>query len=253
MIESLKESISKYSPKIERNDGDERWYRIPGETKWLPSVTTMIGSVLNKGEGFEKWLGDNPSYDIACEKRDKSAELGTLVHDQCEKLLKGETIIEKQNKSVMKRLMSFVAWYRSKKPIDVIATELKLVHKNVPYSGTPDIVCYIDNKLCLVDIKTGAPYESHQLQLTSYKTLWDNIFPNHTIDKMYGLYLKDTWISKIEPNFKEYKYCPEEVECVYKLWKWQKGGNPRPKNGYPLHNSFKLQGINSEKPIEEIL
>tara|TARA_R100000808_G_C2115367_1_gene128172 strand:+ start:278 stop:1036 length:759 start_codon:yes stop_codon:yes gene_type:complete len=249
MVEDLKESVSKYCPKVERNEGEERWYRIPGQTKWLPSVTTMIGSVLNKGEGFEKWLGDNPSYDIACEKRDKAAVLGTLVHDQCEKLLHGETIVEMNDKRVIKRLMSFVAWYKEHKP-KVITTELKLVHPNVPYSGTPDIICLIENELCLVDIKTGSPYETHQLQLTSYKTLWDNIFDKYPIKRMYGLYLKDTWISKVSPNFKEYKYCPNEVESVYNLWKWKKGGNPSPKKGYPLNTQFKLQGVKNEKNLE---
>ncbi len=249
-MQDLKQLISEYKPRIERNTGDERWYRIVSKTKWLPSVTTMIGSVLHKGEGFEKWLGDNPSYDIACEKRDKAAVLGTLVHDQCEKLLHGETIVEMQDKSVIKRLMSFTEWHKEYKP-DVAVTELKLVHPDVPYSGTPDIVCYINGKLHMVDIKTGNPYETHQLQLSCYKTLWDNIFPDYPIEKMYGLYLKDSWISKVAPNFKEYKYTPKEVDCVYKLWKWKKGGNPKPKSGYPLKTHFKLKVNKDVKNLEE--
>ena len=51
-ITEIKNCVSNYNPDIERNDGDERWYRIVDETKWLPSVTTMIGSVMNKGYGL---------------------------------------------------------------------------------------------------------------------------------------------------------------------------------------------------------
>ena len=248
MIQEIKEYISEYSPRIERNDGDERWYRITNETNWLPSVTTMIGSVLNKGKGFEQWLGNSLNYETACEKRDEAAKVGTLVHSLCERLMLGEAITEQKDERVIKRLMSFVEWFSIHNP-QIIALEMKLVHKDVPYSGTPDIVCLIDGKIHLVDIKTGAPYNSHELQLTCYKALWDANFPMYPIDIMGGLYLKDSWISKVEPIYKKYKYVPGVVNNVYNVWLWQNGGNPKPKNKRPLNTYFKLKGVEDEGKI----
>jgi hypothetical protein len=246
--------VSEYHPDIERNDGDERWYRIKDETKWLPSVTTMIGSVLNKGVGFEKWLGDSPSYDIACQKRDEAAQTGTIIHKMCEQLLKGDTVNfdeEFSDKSYLKRLFSFVKWYEIHKP-EVIALELKLVHSDILYSGTPDIVCMIDGKIHMVDIKTGAPYDSHELQLTCYKALWDANFPKYPIDEIYGLYLKDSWISKVEPMYKKYSYNIDAVDSVYNLWLWQHKGKPKPKSSMPLPKHFKLKGVSNDANTENL-
>tara|TARA_R100000781_G_scaffold60063_1_gene38376 strand:- start:5 stop:766 length:762 start_codon:yes stop_codon:yes gene_type:complete len=243
-VTAIKNTLKDYSPEVERNTGDERWYRIKDETKWLPSVTTMIGSVINKGIGFEKWLGSMPSYDLACEKRDAAAEVGTRVHNLCEDLLLGKAVNldEAEGPSYFKRLMSFVEWYKIHKPT-ILATELKLVHKDVPYSGTPDIVCIIDEKIHMVDIKTGAPYDTHELQLTCYKELWDKTFPEFKIDEICGLYLKDSWISKVEPMYKKYKYSIDAVNSVYNIWLWQNGGSPKPKTKKPLQTNFKLGGI----------
>ena len=243
-ITEIKKCVSEYNPDIERNDGDERWYRIKDETKWLPSVTTMIGSVMNKGIGFEKWLGDSPSYDLACEKRDKAAQIGTMVHEMCEKLLNGESIefTPDEKPAFLKRFMSFEEWYNITKP-EIITTEIKLVHKDVNYSGTPDIVCLVDGKIHMVDIKTGAAYNTHELQLTCYKELWDKNFPDYPIDEIYGLYLKDSWISKVEPQYKKYKYSIDAINSIYNIWLWQNGGTPKPKSKKPLKTFFKLGGM----------
>ena len=42
------------------NTQDDRWYKTE-DNPWRPSVTSIIGSVLNKGKGFENWLGNQPS------------------------------------------------------------------------------------------------------------------------------------------------------------------------------------------------
>ena len=42
-----------------------------------------------------------------------------------------------------------------------------------------------------------------------------------------------------------------EIDCVYKLWKWKKGGNPKPKSGYPLKTHFKLKVNKDVKSLEE--
>ena len=228
------------------HDGDERWCAPKGTQQWKPSVTTFLGATLNKGVGYDTWLGNAISYKDACKERDFAAERGTIVHDLCENLIKDgsisipEDINKKFGEAISKRMMSFEFWYKQHCP-EIITTEYKLYHPSLPFSGTPDILCIINNKLCLIDIKTGSPYLTHQLQLTCYKMLWDAIFPEYPISEMYGLYLKDKWISKVEPQFKKYKYTPEVVNSVYEVWTWLFGGKPWPKSKYPVKLSFSIK------------
>ena len=240
MLEQLKDKISS-AVKIEMYDTDNHWYRTEGN-EWKPSVTTIINSVLNKGKGFETWLGNQPSYKIACEERDDAAARGTAVHEACEAYLHGQHVDGSNSPwgdEFNKRMMSFEAWMDEYKP-DIIATEYKMYHKDIPFSGTCDMVIYTpDTGLSVVDIKTGAPYESHALQLTCYKMLWDAMYPDFPIKNMYGLYLKGTWISKVEPQFKSYKYVPEVMDHVLGVWRWLIGSTG-PKGRKPIKTHFKL-------------
>jgi len=224
------------------NTQDERWYKTR-DNPWRPSVTSVIGSVLNKGKGFETWLGNQPSYKLACEERDESAKRGTAVHEACDRYLRGELIDGGESvwgDEFNKRMMQFEHWIENVKP-EIIATEYPMYHPSVPFSGTPDIIAYIPEKgLCLVDIKTGAPYENHELQLTCYKMLWDTIFPDAPITNIYGLYLKGNWITKVEPNFKKYKYVPEVVDHIVGLWRWTHS-ETGPKGRKPVKTIFKLK------------
>ena len=239
MIQELRERLSKPID-ILVNTQDERWYKTEGNA-WKPSVTSVISAVINKGRGFEQWLGNQPSYKIACEERDTSAKLGTAVHSACERYLKGEVINgEKLDDNFNKRMMQFEAWVDEYKP-DIITLEYQMYHPDVPFSGTPDIVAYLPEKgLCLIDIKTGAPYETHELQLTCYKMLWDTLFPEAPITNIYGLYLKGNWISKVEPNFKKYTYVPDMVEHIVGLWIWTHS-ETGPKGRKPVKTVFKMK------------
>ena len=66
-----------------------RWYLV--DDVWVPSVTTIL-SVYPKGQGFDRWLGESPSYDEAIAKRDVAGERGTLVHDAISALVNGEEV-----------------------------------------------------------------------------------------------------------------------------------------------------------------
>jgi hypothetical protein len=242
---TLEKILEERKQEIIYHEGNERWCAIKGTQSWKPSVTTFIGAVLNKGVGYDTWLGNSPSYKEACKERDIAANRGTTVHNLCEKLIVDgkvtipEETLDKFGDAVSKRLMSFDFWYQQHMP-RIVTTEYKLYHPDVDWSGTPDIVGYINDKLCIIDIKTGAPYPSHQLQLTAYKILWDTIFPEFPIEACYGLYLKDSWISKVEPIFKKFPPIEEELKAVFLTWKWLNGGKPWPKSKYPVKTSFTI-------------
>ena len=241
MIEMLKKRMEN-AEKIVVNSDDARWYRVGSNNVWKPSITTVLSSVVNKGIGFETWLGNQPSYKIACQERDDAAARGTAVHKACEDYLNGMRIDGTDSQwgdEFNKRMMSFEAWVKETKP-EIVALEYRMYHPDVPFSGTCDIIADIPKKgLSIIDIKTGQPNESHILQLTAYKMLWDALFPDTPILHIYGLYLKGTWISKVEPQFKEYKYSPDVLEHVMGLWNWI-SHSKSPAGQRPVKTSFRL-------------
>ena len=244
----LSKQIEAYKNKpIERFDEGSRWYSDARKKAWKPSVTTVIGQLLNKGPGYDEWLGNHASYKEACATRDEACEIGNIVHDSIETLLGGFPVeLEKceYKSKVWKRLMSFMEWHYNTNPYEVLAKELKLWHKDVPFSGTPDLVIRKDGELILIDYKTGAHYKSHELQCSMYKMLWDKIFPEFPIDKIQGMYLKDSWKKKVEPLVKTFKFTPDEVMAAVKLWNWYKStakGKPYPAPKMILHTEFSLR------------
>ena len=253
MINEIKKAIQK-SEKIIVNTDNVRWYKT-GNNPWKPSISTILGNVINKGIAFETWLGNQPSYKIACQERDEAANRGTIVHQACEDYLNGAEINGSTNNlgdEFNKRMMSFELWVKNIKP-EIVALEHSMYHPNVDFSGTCDIIADIPKKgLSIIDIKTGQPNESHILQLTGYKRLWDELFPEYPINHLYGLYLKGNWISKIEPQFKEYKFEPKVLGTVIDLWKWMDKGKG-PKGTRPIKTNFQLNLSKIETEAEELV
>ena len=254
-MKSLQEEIATMieCSDIRRADGKQRWYS-DGKGPWVPSVTTILG-VLDKGIGFEKWLGNSVSYDAACEYRDLRASIGTMVHDHAEAYNKGLKVeIDPNDEEMAKYMMSYEAWYKDYYLKDMIveACELKLYHKDIPFSGTLDMAITVNllnkqNKLCLVDIKTGDYRKSHGLQLTAYAMLWNACFPNYPVDSLYGLYLKSGWRKEANYGLKELKFEPEVVHKVCDLWTWSntsaRGVKPGPKPAKVYDYSFQREDV----------
>ena len=238
---------------VERKDGNFRWYRVQGG-EWVPSVTTIL-NVIGKGIGFHKWLGNHPSYEIACQVRDKAAERGTIVHDSIEKLLKGEEVTT-DNEEIAKHLMCFKKFYADH-DIEVIDQELFLISPNWDFAGTPDLICKIDGKVWLIDYKTGNFYKTHPLQCRMYALLYEEIF-GIKIDCIGGLYTKSTWIKEANYIFKKFPYTDKALvkydNCILgatSLWNYINGttklADPYPKDKIKVDNIFKLGGENNVK------
>ena len=221
----LNEAIEEYrkSTQLKRHHGDSRWYSRKHNLNWKPSVTSVIGSTLHKGIGFEKWLGGQPTYEAACEVRNKAAKRGTIVHEYCEDIMDGLSFDLREDKAeiegcdmdeISKYLMSFEAWRYDVIP-KLEVSELKLFHDEIPWSGTFDLICKISENLTMVDYKTGEHYKSHDVQLNMYRILWNKIFPDFKTDDLYGLYLKGRWIKG--PNYKFKKVKVNEDIC-WQVW-----------------------------------
>tara|TARA_E500000305_G_C4028149_1_gene243068 strand:+ start:4964 stop:5761 length:798 start_codon:yes stop_codon:yes gene_type:complete len=251
-IDELMLQVESYQKQtnIIRHHGDSRWYTRRSKLDWKPSVTSVIGGAVDKGKGFEMWLGNQPSYDAACTVRNKAAKRGTLVHEYCEALTKGSDadlrddkhIIEEEGcdiDEIAKYMMSFDLW-RHESNSKVLVSEIMLYHDDIPWSGTFDMVTQND-KLAMVDIKTGEHYKAHDIQLNMYRILWNKIFPDFKIETIQGLYLKGKWIK--QPNYKLANVKIDEDICwkVYDLWTFlNTSGNrkPWPKDKYALEYAF---------------
>ena len=107
----------------------------------------------------------------------------------------------------------------------------------------------IEDKLYLIDIKTGKEYShSHQLQLTSYKLLWDHLYGEEhgKIDKMACLYLN----SRGKYKLVEYDFAPKEWFFIYDLFEYllkdKKGKMPKIKPKEELPDVYSIIKKESE-------
>ena len=255
-MDNLLKQVEKYNKRVDlrRIPADNgRWYinaKLKNPTP-KPSMTT-IDSVLSKGISYENWLMNAKD---PIKYRDYKADLGTCVHNLIEIMIKsGECVITNdmkgkyQENEIKKRLMGFLVWYKEY-GIVPIATEIRLFHKSINWSGTVDLVCYSRKlkKYIMVDFKTGNEYKSHQIQLNGYKMLWDKIFKDFPVDQIYGLYIKDTWIKKPTYTFRKFPISKDLPNYVYRLWRWMNQdvrGNLIPKVPKEFPNEYKL---NKEK------
>ena len=71
----------------------------------------------------------------------------------------------------------------------------------------------------MVDFKTGNEYPTnHQIQLSCYKELHDQIFPKNTIKNIYCLHVKSTWRKKPTFKLRKYDYDPTISGALNYLW-----------------------------------
>ena len=237
----------------------------PEDRTYIYSSTSILGATLRKGIGWDRWLGNSPSYDLAKQYGNERAHIGTMTHALCMYLVWGEIVdtttgfynrdtgrIENIPDEVKLRLSGFIDFCKQWQPKN-IATEISLYSEDrdkegllYPWAGTADnIMKFPDGKLWLIDIKTGKEYrQSHELQLTSYKILWDHLFGEEhgKIDKMACLYLSD------KGNFKlvEHKFVPYNWYNVYEnfeyLIKTKTGKMPKIKEKKELPIIYSLKG-----------
>ena len=138
---------------------------------------------------------------------------------------------------INKRLMGFQRFWEDYNPT-ILASEIQLHHKDIPFCGTADFVGIINDKktkkadITLIDYKTGLPYKTHEIQLSAYAMIWNKLFPKYKITKVAGLYLKDSWIKKPTYTLKYYNIDYSLVKNVYDVWRWNnadsKGNDPKP-------------------------
>ena len=147
---------------------------------YLPSVTTILHSIIIDGDRLLNWSNSLGFRHIKySEELERSANFGTAVHAALEQImtngpdnkisLNGFEIIK--FKKVINNFMEFIN-QNSMTPEDTLHAELTLSSIELGYAGTCDWVGYIHGKLTLLDYKTSKkPNESMFMQLSAYMHL----------------------------------------------------------------------------------
>jgi len=174
---------------------DQRYYLVEAgatekDSVWYPSCTTIL-DLFPKGAQFNEWLKMvGPQAKIIAER---AAEKGSLVHNAAERLIKGEEIVWDDkifDMETWQGVLRFVEFFKRFTP-KVIASEVTIISHQYKYAGTLDIVCEMDGKRWLVDLKFGnAIYTTYWLQLAAYRKAWEETNPMFPIEEMGVLHLK---------------------------------------------------------------
>jgi len=149
---------------------DSRYYRRNGQ--YYPSVTYVLG-YYPKGKHFEEWLknmGRSADYIVR-----KAAEDGTMIHEMAESYLNGEEVNflnqygnPQYDPDIWQMFLRFVEFWETYNP-KLIETEVHLFSDELKVAGTCDLICEIDGKLWLLDLKTSNHIQTtYELQTAVY-------------------------------------------------------------------------------------
>lgn len=225
---------------------DNRVYKR-AEDKYYPSVTTIL-QYFPKDKFFETWVKDvGHNADLIMRR---AGEEGSQVHQAVEELLRGNEINwmddygnARYNLTVWEMIIKFTDFYNQYRP-DLIALEKFLFSDEYEYAGTVDLVCRIDNKVWLIDLKTSnSLHKSYDLQVAAYVNAWKEVVGteiNHAgilwlksakrgASKQKGKIQGEGWELKEIENLQEefesfktirklYSQCNPVIEPIYKKY-----------------------------------
>jgi hypothetical protein len=170
---------------------DQRFYKR--NDRYYPSVSSIL-NYFPKNQFFHSWLKDvGHNSDIIASK---AANEGTQVHNAIEDFLNGKEIkwIDSNDNvlyslDVWKMILKFAEFWNKFKP-ELISAEYHLFSDTYEYAGTADIICKINGKIWLLDIKTSnSLHTSYDLQLAAYAKAWSETH-NEPIEETGILWLK---------------------------------------------------------------
>lgn len=194
------------------------WYRHVGEKVWLPSVSTILGT-----------LKDGLEYVSAYDLRIAS-ERGTKIHQATEHLEAGH-VLQKQNFTAKEwdMLGGFIGW-RNTCQLTTTASELRMANKKLGYAGTLDRIYVIGSGLALVDIKTTASiYPKAWLQVAAYAALAEK--EGHKIMHTAILRLTDKSKAKYQWEFRDRTEWQKDLKAFNKVldtWRYfNEGSQPK--------------------------
>lgn len=161
-------------------------YRTTDGTR-VPSVTTVLSELAKPALIHWAWnLGiKGLDYKVF---RDELADVGTLAHKMILADMKQETFVAdgdytaNQISLAENSFLKYLEWKRQHK-VEPICVEEPLVSELYAYGGTPDFFGSVDDRLTLMDFKTGkALYDEHWYQIAGLAQLIREKFQTEIAD-----------------------------------------------------------------------
>ena len=147
------------------------------------------------------------------EKRDEAADAGTLAHELVQADIQGYTYEAVASPEVMAKadqaFRNYQSWAKMVR-LEILETELHLVHEELAFGGTPDAVGRVNDMVCLLDWKTGkAVYVDSKLQVAAYVKLLEA----HGIECAGGAHV--VRFDKESAEFAHYHFSNEALEPAW--------------------------------------
>jgi genome maintenance exonuclease 1 len=142
-------------PKIKRIDGEVRLYETPAGALY-PSVTSVVGFLK---QGFIQEWRDKVGEEAANKISKAAADRGTLIHENCERFLRGEELKFGMFDGEALRM------FRSLMPVllnigEVHAMETQMWSDALQVAGTVDLIAtYKKGEMYVIDWKTSNRYK----------------------------------------------------------------------------------------------
>lgn len=195
-------------------DLGKRYYTTPEGNKY-PSVTSVLGQLSESG--IKKWrekVGDVEADRISKE----SSEVGTAMHDLCEKYFLDEEL-PTDNEFATQLFMQL------KPKLDeiesIIGVELPLYSDYLQMAGTADLIAVYKGALCIIDFKNARKpkieewVDGYFLQGCAYARMFY---------ELYGVFPEKVviWIAVWDGTFQEFEISLKDIytrlKAVVKIW-----------------------------------
>lgn len=197
-------------------DPERHWYFVNGA--YVPSVTGITKYLDKSGPLMVwatrtdlNWLKDQlkPGEVVDEVQLDKlfkeagqkhketvqsAATLGGMIHEWVEKYIKfklglSEEPAEPINVNIKNGALAFLDWEKENK-VEYLYSERKVYSAKYGYAGTVDCLGKLNDKLAVIDLKTGSgPWYEHVLQTAGYQ---------QALEEELGVKIKERWILKVD-------------------------------------------------------
>lgn len=195
---------------------------VPEHKEGLWSVTTIL-DVANK-PALQAWR-DNVGAEEADRYMRERADIGTRVHNACERFLNGLTVelpAEDPIGDFSRLFYGFTQWLEKVEP-HTLATEKFVYSTRHGYAGSADFVCEIDGELWIIDFKTSKSlHDAMGLQLAAYRQAYQEM----TGRRARTAILKLTTKTQKGWQFKEYNEPIKPFLGLKAFFDWEIKKNP---------------------------
>lgn len=158
----------------------------------------------------------------------KAMDIGTRVHNFVE-FYKTDIVPVRYIEDTL-YYQAFFDWISEYNP-EFLERETTVTSKKYNYKGTLDLICRINGKKLLVDLKTGKRlYETVELQTSAYKEAYEEERPEvEKIAETWALLLEkgDDGMPTGKYTFEQKPYLPEVFHSALDIYNWKRNRNKK--------------------------